>query len=78
MKRQLSKKHSNFNFKEIEQANEEFETAELNNTYLQNTQNKLKLQGGYPTIFQIKNGEVSYYNRERTVPALMNWATGKS
>jgi thiol-disulfide isomerase/thioredoxin len=78
MEKQLIKNRKyNFIFKNIEQANEELETTEVNNTYLQNAQNKLELQGGYPTIFKIVNGEVSYYNSERTVAALMNWAMGK-
>jgi thiol-disulfide isomerase/thioredoxin len=75
---QMKKYKYNFIFKNIEQANEEIETAQVNDTYLRNAPNKLELQGGYPTIFKIVNGEVYYYNNERTLPALMNWATGKT
>ena len=32
------------------------------------------IQGGYPTIFKIKNKKVEYYNGERTAPALIKWA----
>ena len=34
------------------------------------------VQGGYPTIFKIKNKKVEYYNGERTAPALIKWANG--
>jgi thiol-disulfide isomerase/thioredoxin len=74
MEKELNTHHSHIIIKNIEQANEELEIPEINNTYLQNAPNKLQLQGGYPTIFKIVNGQVSYYNSERTVPALMKWA----
>ena len=77
MEKELSKQHSHFMFKKIEQTNEELETAEINNTYLQNAPNKLELQGGYPTIFKIVNGKVFYYNGDRSVPGLMEWSMKK-
>jgi thiol-disulfide isomerase/thioredoxin len=76
METQLSRmKNYKFIIKNIEQANEEMQVAEINHTYLQNAPNKLELQGGYPTIFKIVNGQLYYYNSERTAPALVNWAT---
>lgn len=36
----------------------------------------VKLQGGYPTIFKIKGGQVSYHNGGRSAQELVNWATG--
>jgi len=76
METQLSRmKNYKFIIKNIEQANEEMQVAEINDTYLQNAPNKLELQDGYPTIFKIVNGQLHYYNSERTTPALVNWAT---
>ena len=35
--------------------------------------NKSMVIDGYPTIYLIKNGEINYYQGERTENAILNW-----
>jgi hypothetical protein len=55
----------------IESAEIEDRLAKLNQEY----NSDVAVQGGFPTIFKIKNQKVEYYNGERTAPALIKWAT---
>ncbi len=57
----------------IESAEIEERLAKLNEKH----GSDVAVQGGYPTIFKIKNKKVEYYNGERTAPALIKWANGK-
>jgi hypothetical protein len=50
--------------------------ARINQRYLANSDKKLALQGGYPTLFKIVNGHLSYYNGSHS--ELMVWATGSA
>ena len=43
-------------------------------TYLTNTEVKVDLQGGFPTIYKIVNGELSYYDGPREVVPMTKWA----
>jgi len=42
--------------------------------YLDNPSENVELQGGYPTIFKIVNGQLSYFNGEREVDSIIKWA----
>jgi thiol-disulfide isomerase/thioredoxin len=55
--------------------NQDDHIEEVNKNYIKSGE-KLKLQGGYPTIFKIKNGVVEYYNGNRTSSDLINWVSG--
>ena len=58
---------------DIEQKNEGDMVNNVNEKYLKKSPLKLSLQGGYPTIFKIKNGKLSYFNGERTYDAMKKW-----
>jgi hypothetical protein len=38
----------------------------------------VKVQGGYPTLFRIENGKISYHTGDRDTKSLIHWASGKS
>jgi len=42
--------------------------------YLANPSENVELQGGYPTIFKIVNGSLSYYDGPREVGPIISWA----
>jgi len=42
--------------------------------YLADQNENVELQGGYPTIFKIVNGKLSYYNGPREVGPIITWA----
>lgn len=42
--------------------------------YLANPSENVELQGGYPTIFKIVNGSLSYYDGPREVGTIISWA----
>ena len=43
-------------------------------SYLAKGSDKVAVNGGYPTIFKIKDGNVSYYEGPREVDDIMKWA----
>ena len=47
---------------------------ETMNLYLANSSEKVALQGGYPTIFKIVNGQVSYFDGPREIGPIITWA----
>ena len=64
-------------FKEIKSNDIDSGIKDINETYLNKSDKKLELEGGYPTIFKIKNGKLEYYNGNRTSHDLANWVLGK-
>jgi thiol-disulfide isomerase/thioredoxin len=42
--------------------------------YLANPSEKVEIQGGYPTIFKIVNGQVSYFDGPREIGPIITWA----
>jgi thiol-disulfide isomerase/thioredoxin len=46
----------------------------LNDKYLKNSSYKVELQGGYPTIYKIKDNKVYYYIGERVADKMEKWA----
>jgi len=63
---------------DIEQSNEVAQINQINTTYLKMSPVKLSVQGGYPTIYKIQNGKVSYYNGDRTAGPMEKWVMGVS
>ena len=64
-----------FIFSEIEAANE---TSEINNimkTYLPNSKKIITVQGGYPTMFKIENGNLDYYKKRHDIQDMTDWVT---
>jgi thiol-disulfide isomerase/thioredoxin len=53
-------------FLEIEQSVEESKVDKVNRVFLGNSEKKLALQGGYPTIFKIKDGKIDYFEGTRS------------
>lgn len=52
-----------YKFVEIKSGDKEQDHINIiNNKYLQNSEEKLMVQGGYPTIFKISGGSLSYFN----------------
>lgn len=43
--------------------------------YLADQRETVELQGGYPTIFKIVHGKLSYYDGPREVGPIIKWAT---
>ena len=79
MKTIVKKKAGNkFNviFEEIEQSHEKHKVPRVNKTHLANSEKKLEVQGGYPTLFMIKGGKLEYYNGERYADPIAKWAVG--
>lgn len=66
----------NFVFIEIESSQEEKGKSYVNERYLKKSPHKLDLQGGYPTLFKIIDGKLSYYDssQRRELPQLITWS----
>jgi hypothetical protein len=62
-------------FEEIESATQGPKIKEINNKQLKNSDTKLSLQGGYPTLFKIKDGKLTYYKGPRRAVDMTNWYT---
>lgn len=61
-------------FKDIEaSSNMDAELKTLNETYLNGSEQKVSLQQGYPTIYKIDNGKVSYYDGIRETEPMKSW-----
>ena len=73
MKTNLGKKGGYFEFAEIPQEHEAVGVQKINETYLKKSPTKLSLQGGYPTLFKIKKGVLSYFNGNRTLEDMSKW-----
>lgn len=80
--RTISKKTPNvfYRFVEIKSGpNEKVHIDKINNKYLKNSGEKLLLQGGYPTIFKISGGTLSYFNgASRNAEELQKFYLGNS
>ena len=69
------KSNTKYVFSEIEQSKQDAGISEINNTYLQNSTEKLALQDGFPTLFKIYSGKVEYYNGDRQYLEMLRWYT---
>ena len=68
------RRNKNVVIAEIESETMESDLASLNSTHLPNSEHKVELNGGYPTIFKIVDGKVSYYEGPREVNPMLKWA----
>lgn len=59
---------------EIESEKVETGLSILNEKYLHDSDQKVAIQGGYPTIFKIVNGKIDYYDGPREVSPMFKWA----
>ena len=78
MKNNLKNSNVECKFYEIEETNQDSGIQKVNDEYLNNSNTKLTLQGGYPTIFKIVDGKLDYYNGERNANSLQSWVTTSS
>jgi len=58
----------------IESENVETGLSTLNQQFLSNSDEKVALQGGYPTIFKIVNNTIHYYDGQRELAPMLKWA----
>ena len=73
LKNDLAKRGGTFEFSEIEQTHESTLLPAVNEKYLKKSPVKVQLQGGYPTVFKIKGGKLSYFEGNRTFEEMRNW-----
>jgi hypothetical protein len=73
LKNDLAKRGGVFEFAEIEQTNEHTLLPVVNEKYLKKSPVKVQLQGGYPTLFKIKGGNLSYFEGNRTFEEMRDW-----
>lgn len=87
MKEELTKEMENpppktprqiYIFEEIESTNQDAQIKKLNNTYLRGSNEKVAIQGGYPTLFKIIKNKLYYYDGARDPTSLMNYYRGIS
>ena len=60
-------------FVEIEQNQEEQKVGKINRVYLKNSDKKLSMQDGYPTLFRIHGGQVEYFQGGRSAEEMENF-----
>lgn len=72
LKRDLGE-NKKIEFVDIEQKNEGDMVNNVNEKHLKKSLTKVGLQGGYPTIFKIKNGKLSYFNGNRIFEDMKKW-----
>jgi thiol-disulfide isomerase/thioredoxin len=58
----------------IESENVDNGLSTLNQTYLSNSDAKVAIQGGYPTIFKVVNNKIHYYEGPRELAPMLKWA----
>lgn len=73
LKNYLAKQGNMFEVVEIEQQQESTLVPHVNNKYLKKSPMKVSLQRGYPTLFKIKGGNVSYFQGNRTFEEMSHW-----
>ena len=76
MKRVVEDSRKHYKVVEISDKDLDAGIERINRTYLANSDKKLALQGGYPTIFKIVDGHLTYYHGSHS--GLMVWATGSA
>lgn len=59
---------------DIEADNVEGGLSTLNQQFLSDSDDKVAVQGGYPTIFKIVNNKIHYYEGPRDVAPMLKWA----
>lgn len=65
----------NIEMKNVEESEMGQQLSELNQRFLGGSDKQVEIQGGFPTLFKIKDKEVEYYGGERTAEAMFDWAS---
>jgi hypothetical protein len=65
----------NIEMKNVEASEMGQQLSELNQRFLGGSDKQVEVQGGFPTLFKIKDKEVEYYGGERTAEAMFDWAS---
>jgi len=73
LKNYLANQGNMFEIVEIEQTQESNLIPTVNKKFLKKSPVKVSLQGGYPTLFKIKGGNVSYFQGNRTFEEMRQW-----
>lgn len=73
LKNYLANQGNTFEIVEIEQTQESNLIPTINKKFLKKSPVKVSLQGGYPTLFKIKGGNVSYFQGNRTFEEMRQW-----
>ena len=76
IKTKFNKNHPHVIFEEIEDVDISKKFPILNEKYLPHSVNKITADG-YPTIFKIQNGGISYYKGEHKQSLIENWIISK-
>ena len=73
-------KHHHVHYHDFEDKNDQSEDYnkkidDFNNLYLSESPNKVSIQGGFPTLFRVLNGKLTYYNGNRDAKSMYDWYT---
>jgi hypothetical protein len=72
----MIKQHGgNIEMKNVEASEMGQQLPELNQRFLGGSDKQVEIQGGFPTLFKIKDNQVEYYGGERTAEAMFDWAS---
>jgi hypothetical protein len=74
LQKMLKQHGGNILMKDVEAGKMDQQLPQVNQQFLGGSDQKVALQGGFPTLFKIKNNKVEYYGGERTADAMYNWA----
>ena len=74
LKKMIKQGGGNIVMKDMEARQMGQQLQQMNNQFLGGSDQRVELQGGFPTLFKIKNNKVEYYGGERTADAMFNWA----
>lgn len=70
----IKQRGGNIVMKDMEAGKMGQQLPQMNKQFLGGSDQRVELQGGFPTLFKIKNSKVEYYGGERTADAMFNWA----
>jgi hypothetical protein len=74
LQKMLKQSGGNILMKDMEARQMDQQLPQVNKQFLGGSDQRVALQGGFPTLFKIKNKKVEYYGGERTADAMFNWA----
>jgi hypothetical protein len=71
----IKQRRGNIEIKNVEASEMGQQLPVLNQRFLGGSDKQLEIQGGFPTLFKIKDNQVEYYGGERTAEAMFDWAS---
>ena len=74
LQKMLKQHGGNILMKNVEAEKMDQQLPQVNKQFLGGSDQRVEMQGGFPTLFKIKNKKVEYYGGERTADAMLNWA----